>query len=60
MHEDQETAAAAPVTAGELAPSAVARPAGRAAIAAELLARTRAELPVLVGVGEREELLAAA
>ena len=30
------------------------------AIAAELLARTRAELPVLAGLGEREELLAAA
>ena len=33
---------------------------GPAAIAAELLARTRAELPVLAGLGEREELLAAA
>ncbi len=31
-----------------------------AAIAAELLARTRVELPVLAGLGEREELLAAA
>jgi site-specific recombinase XerD len=59
MADDQETAAAAPVTVGgELA--AAARPAGRAAIAAELLARTRAELPVLTGLGEREELLAAA
>ena len=37
-----------------------ARPPGPAAIAAELLARTRAELPVLAGLGEREELLAAA
>lgn len=61
MPDDQETAAAAPVTAdGELAPSAVARLTGRAAIAAELLARTRTELPVLAGLGEREELLAAA
>jgi site-specific recombinase XerD len=33
---------------------------GPVAIAAELLARTRAELPVLAGLGEREELLAAA
>ena len=32
--------------------------AGPAAVAARLLARTRAELPVLAGVGEREELLA--
>ena len=35
-------------------------PEGPTAIAAELLARTRAELPVLAGLGEREELLAAA
>ena len=38
-------------------PRASAQP---TAIAAELLARTRAELPVLAGLGEREELLAAA
>ena len=50
------TAAAAVAAGGEL----VARPPGPAAIAAELLARTRAELPVLAGLGEREELLAAA
>ena len=41
-------------------PRAGARPLGPAVIAAELLARTRAELPVLAGLGEREELLAAA
>ena len=41
-------------------PRAAAQPPGPAAIAAELLARTRAELPVLAGLGEREELLAAA
>ena len=39
-------------------PRAGARPPGPAAVAAELLARTRAELPVLAGLGEREELLA--
>ena len=50
----------AAVTAGELVPRAGARPPGPAAVAAELLARTRAELPVLAGLGEREELLAAA
>ncbi len=61
MAGDQETVtAAAAVTAGELVPRAGARPPGPAAIAAELLARTRAELPVLAGLGEREELLAAA
>src|SRR5438128_12086537 len=61
MAGDQETVtAAAAVTAGELVPRAGARPPGPTAIAAELLARTRAELPVLAGLGEREELLAAA
>jgi site-specific recombinase XerD len=61
MAGDQEMmTAAAAVTAGELVPRAGARPPGPAAIAAELLARTRAELPVLAGLGEREELLAAA
>ena len=43
-----------------MVPRAGARPPGPVAIAAELLARTRAELPVLAGLGEREELLAAA
>ena len=62
MAGDQETvtAAAAVAAGGELVPWAGARPPGPAAIAAELLARTRAELPVLAGLGEREELLAAA
>jgi site-specific recombinase XerD len=61
MAGDQETvAAAAAVTGGELVPRAGARPLGPAPIAAELLARTRAELPMLAGLGEREELLAAA
>ena len=61
MAGDQGTVtAAAAVTAGELVPRAGARPPGPAVIAAELLARTRAELPVLAGLGEREELLAAA
>ena len=41
-------------------PRVGARPLGPVVIAAELLARTRAELPVLAGLGEREELLAAA
>ena len=54
------TAAAAVTAGGDLVPRASARPPGPAAIAAELLARTRAELPVLGGLGEREELLAAA
>jgi len=53
------TAAAAVAADGDLVPWAGARPLGPAAIAAELLARTRAELPVLAGLGEREELLAA-
>jgi hypothetical protein len=59
---DQETvtAAAAVKAGGDLVPGAGARPPGPAAIAAELLARTRAELPVLAVLGEREELLAAA
>ena len=52
--------AAAELAGGELVPRAGTRPPGPAAIAAELLARTRAELPVLAGLGEREELLAAA
>jgi integrase/recombinase XerD len=63
MAGDQEmvTAAAAVAAGGELVPRAgAARPPGPAVIAAELLARTRAELPVLAGLGEREELLAAA
>ena len=54
------TAAAAAAAGGDLVPWAGARPPGPAVIAAELLARTRAELPVLAGLGEREELLAAA
>ena len=54
------TAAAAVAAGGDLMPRASARPPGPVAIAAELLARTRAELPVLAGLGEREELLAAA
>ena len=53
------TTAAAVTAGGDLVPWAGARP-GPVAIAAELLARTRAELPVLAGLGEREELLAAA
>ncbi len=62
MAGDQETvtAAAAAAAGGELVPRASAPPLGPVAIAAELLARTRAELPVLAGLGEREELLAAA
>ncbi len=62
MAGDQETvtAAAAVAAGGDLVPRVAARPPGPAAIAAELLARTRAELPVLAGLGEREELLAAA
>ena len=62
MAGDQETvtAAAAVTAGGDLVPGAGARPPGPVAIAAELLARTRAELPVLAGLGEREELLAAA
>jgi hypothetical protein len=61
MAGDQETvpAAAALTAGGELAPRAGARPPGPA-VAAEQVARTRAELPVLDGLGEREELLAAA
>ena len=58
--QETVTAAAAVTTGGDLVPRAGARPPGPAAIAAELLARTRAELPVLAGLGEREELLAAA
>ena len=62
MAGDQEmvTAAAAVASGGDLMPRASARPSSSAAIAAELLARTRAELPALAGLGEREELLAAA
>ena len=60
MAGDQVTAAVAVTAGGELVPRAGARPPGQLAIAAELVARTRAELPVLAGLGEREELLAAA
>ena len=61
MAGDQETATTAAVTAGgDLVPRVRARPPGPAAVAAELLTRTRAELPVLAGLDEREELLAAA
>jgi hypothetical protein len=62
MAGDQETVTtAATVTArGDLVPRAGTRLPGPAAIAAELLARTRAELPVLAGLGAREELLTAA
>ena len=63
MAGDQETVTAAVAVAagGDLVPRAGARPPGPVAIAAELLARTRAELPVLAGLGgEREELLVAA
>ena len=59
MAGDQEmvTAAATVTAGGELVPRAGTRPPGPpAAIAAELLARTRAGLPVLAGLGEREEL----
>jgi hypothetical protein len=55
MPHDQGTAAG-----GELVLRAAARPGPEAAIAAELLARTRAELPVLAGLGGPDELLAAA
>ena len=58
--QETVTAAAAVAAGGDLVPWAGARPPGPAAIAAELLARTRAELPVLAGLGEREELLTAA
>jgi hypothetical protein len=53
MTGDQETvaAAAAGTAGGELVPDAGTRPPGPAAIAAEL--------PVLAGLSEREELLAA-
>jgi hypothetical protein len=54
------TAAGAVTAGGELVPRPGARPPGQAAIAAELLLRTRAESPVLAGLGEREELLVAA
>ena len=59
---DQEmvTAAATVTVGGDLVPRASARPPGPAVIAAELLARTRAKLPVLAGLGQREELLTAA
>ena len=57
--QDMVTAAAAVRAGGDLVPRAGARPLGAVAIAAELLARTRTELPVLAGLGEREELLAA-
>jgi integrase/recombinase XerD len=51
------------ISTQELAPVSAARAAagaGREAVAAELLARARAELPVVAGLGEREQLLAAA
>jgi len=62
MAGDQETvtAVAAVTAGGDLVPWAGARQPGPAVIAAELPQRTRAELPVLAGLGEREELLAAA
>ena len=61
MAGSQETVTTAAVAAGgDLVPRAGAEPPGPGAIAAELLARTRAELPVLAGLGEREELLAGA
>ena len=54
MAGDRETvtaAAAAVAAGGDLVPWAGARPPGPVAIAAELLARTRAELPVLARAG---------
>ena len=62
MAGDRETvtAAAAVTVADNLVPRAGAPSPGQLAIAAELLARTRAELPVLAGLGEREELLVTA
>jgi hypothetical protein len=52
MAGDQETmTAAAAGTGGELVRRAGVRPPGSAAVAAELVARTRAELPVLAGLG---------
>ena len=54
------TAAVAVTAGGDMVPWAGARRPGPVAITAELLARTRAELPVLAGLGEREELLHAA
>ena len=45
------TAAAAVTAGGDLVPGAGARPPGPATIAAELIARTRAELPGLAGLG---------
>jgi hypothetical protein len=50
MPDDQETARG----------RAAARLGPQAAIAADLLACSRAEFPVLAGLGERDELLAAA
>ena len=49
--EKTVTAAVAVAAGGDLVPRAGARPPGTVAIAAELLARTRAELPVLAGLG---------
>ena len=62
MAGDQETVttAAAETGGGGLVPRAGARPPEPMGIATELLARTRAELPMLAGPDEREELLAAA
>jgi Lantibiotic dehydratase, N terminus/Phage integrase, N-terminal SAM-like domain len=57
MPDDQETAQGGEL---ELVPRAAVRPGPAAAVAADLLARSRAELPVLAGLSERDELLAAA
>jgi hypothetical protein len=59
-NQETVTTAAAVTAGGDLVPRASAEPPGPTAIAADLLARTRAELPVLAGLSEREELLAAA
>jgi site-specific recombinase XerD len=57
MPDDQETTQGGEL---ELVPRAAARPGPQAAIAADLLARSRAEFPVLAGLSDRDELLAAA
>jgi site-specific recombinase XerD len=57
MPDDQETARGGEL---ELVPRAAVRLGPEAAIAADLLARSRAEFPVLAGLSERDELLAAA
>ena len=59
MAGGQETVTAAVTGAGEPVQRIGARPPGPAAMAAELLARTRAELPVLADLDGLEELLAA-